>query len=107
MAIQELTVHGYRSFQNMSWSPGRLNLLVGPNGSGKSNLLRLLELVAATAKGSLANTLKSTGIVPLLWDNRAPTLSWSIRIDPVDPRRDYTRDALTLECELTHLPHTS
>jgi predicted ATPase len=110
MAIQQLTVHGYRSFRDIRWKPGRLNLLVGPNGSGKSNLLRLLELIAETAKGRLANALKPPqggGIIPLLWDYKAPSLDWTIRIDPVDAGRDTTRDALTLELRLEHLPTTS
>ena len=49
MAIQTLDIYGYRSFQEMAWQPGRLNLCVGPNGAGKSNLLRLLELIADVA----------------------------------------------------------
>ncbi len=110
MAIQQLVVHGYRSFQDILWKPGKLNLLVGPNGSGKSNLLRLLELVAETAKGRLANAMKPPqggGIIPLLWDYRASSLDWTIRIDPVDPGRDPLRDALTFEFRLEHLRNTS
>src|SRR6266851_602316 len=107
MAIQQVQVHGYRSFRDICWKPGRLNLLVGPNGSGKSNLLRLLELIAETAKGGLANALKPGGIVPLLWDYRSPSLDWTIRVDPVDAGRNAVQDALTLECRLEHLRNTS
>jgi predicted ATPase len=107
MAIQELEVRGYLSFKEVSWKPGRLNLLVGPNASGKSNLLRLLELIAETAKGGLANAMKPGGIVPLLWDYRASSFRWKLRIDPVDSGRDRVQDALTLECDLEHLPSTS
>jgi predicted ATPase len=108
MAIQQLDVHGYRSFRDIRWKPGQLNLLVGPNGSGKSNLLRILEIIAETAKGRLANAMKqSGGIIPLLWDYQAPSLDWTIRIDPVDPGRDTVQDALTLECRLEHLRNTS
>lgn len=110
MAIQQIDAHGYRSFRAIRWKPNRLNLLVGPNGSGKSNLLRLLELIAETAKGRLANAMKPPqggGIVPLLWDYRAPSLDWTIRIDPVDAGRDPACDALTLEFRLEHLPNTS
>ncbi len=107
MAIQQLDVHGYRSFREICWKPGRLNLLVGPNGSGKSNLLRLLELIADTAKGRLANAMKPGGIVPLLWDYRAPKILWKLRIDPVDSGRDAKEDALTLKCVLEHLRNTS
>ena len=108
MAIQELGVKGYRSFQDITWRPGRLNLLVGPNGSGKSNLLRLLELISNVAKGRLGTALKeSSGMVPLLWDHRATSFGWKLRIDPVNPERDAVRDAITLEFELESIPHTS
>lgn len=107
MAVHQLDVHGYRSFREIRWKPGRLNLLVGPNGSGKSNLLRLLELIAETAKGRLANAMKPGGIIPLLWDYRAPSLDWTVRIDPVDAGRDPARDALTLECRFEHIQNTS
>lgn len=108
MAIQQLEVHGYRSFREVVWRPGRLNLLVGPNGSGKSNLLRLLELIAETAKGKLAQAINDAGgIVPLLWDHSARELGWKLRIDPVDDGRDPAQDALTYEFELKHLRGTS
>jgi predicted ATPase len=108
MAIQMLEVRDYRSFHDIRWGPGKLNLVVGPNGSGKSNLLRLLELISNVAKGRLGAALKeSSGVVPLLWDHRAPSLYWKLRIDPVDQGRDRVQDALTLECELQSIPHTS
>jgi predicted ATPase len=80
---------------------------VGSNGSGKSNLLRLLALIAETAKGRLANAMNPGGIIPVLWDYQAPSLDWTIRIDPVDAGRDTARDALTLEFRLEHLRNTS
>ena len=108
MAIQQLEVRDYRSFHDITWQPGKLNLLVGPNGSGKSNLLRLLELISNVAKGRLGAALKeSSGLVPLLWDHRASSVYWKLRIDPVDPGRDRAHDALTLECELQSIPNTS
>lgn len=108
MAIQKLHVQGFRSFQELTWEPGRLNLLVGPNGSGKSNLLRLLELIAAAAGGRLARWISEAGgLVPLLWDQRAAALGWTLNLDPVDPGRDPREDALTLELRLEHLRHTS
>jgi predicted ATPase len=108
MAIQELEVKGYRSFEEITWRPGKLNLLVGPNGSGKSNLLRLLELISKVAQGRLATALKgSSGMVPLLWDHRATAFGWKLRIDPVDSGRDRVKDAITLEFELDNIPHTS
>jgi predicted ATPase len=108
MAVQELEVHGYRSFEEARWCPANLNLLVGSNGSGKSNLLRLLELISNVGQGKLAANLKeSGGVVPLLWDHRATSFGWKLRIDPVDPERDRLKDAVTSEFELENIPRTS
>ena len=107
MAIQELDVHGYRSFRQVVWKPGKLNLLVGANGAGKSNLLHLLELIADIANGRLAKTMEAGGIVPLLWDDRVSTLGWKLRIDPVDATQDLLQGSLTCEFELQRLRNTS
>jgi len=110
MAIQKLEIQGYRSFREIAWHPGKLNLLVGPNGAGKSNLLRLLELISDVAKGKLAASINDPaigGIVPLLWDHQARMVGWKLRMDPVDPGRDPIQDALTFEFELEHLRRTS
>ncbi len=85
MAIQRLEVHGYRSFEQATWEPGNLNLLVGPNGSGKSNLLRLLELISSVARGELAESINEAGgMVPLLWNQEAKSLGWVLSIDVDD-----------------------
>jgi predicted ATPase len=108
MAIQQLEIRGYRSFREAAWRPGKLNLLVGANGGGKSNLLRILELISNASKGKLCESIyEAGGMVPLVWDHQAPGFGWKLRIDPVDAGRDPVQDALTLECELKHLPNTS
>jgi predicted ATPase len=99
MAIQELRVFGFRSFKDVRWQPGRLNLLVGPNGSGKSNLI---QLVSKVAKGELERTLADQGgILPVLWDHQPGRCGWRLRMDPVDEPRDRIEDALTLEFEMS------
>lgn len=104
MAIQELRVFGFRSFKDVRWQPGRLNLVVGPNGSGKSNLIHCLELVGKVASGQLAKTLADQGgIVPLLWDYQAGSCGWKLRIDPVSESDDRTKEALTLEFEISQV----
>ena len=104
MAIQELRIIGFRSFKDVRWQPGRLNLLVGPNGSGKSNLIHCLDLVSKVARGQLQETLSDQGgIVPFLWDHQAGGCAWRLRVDPVDQRRDPTKDALTFEFEMSQL----
>jgi predicted ATPase len=108
MAIQNLKINGFRSFREVSWQPGRLNLLVGPNGSGKSNLLRFLELIAATAKGKLAESISNSGgIVALLWDQRSAEISSTLKFDTVEHGENRMENALTLELSLNHLANSS
>lgn len=72
MKIKRLEVEGYKSLKHVVWEPGDLNVLIGPNGSGKSNLLRLLEMLSASAGGKLDEFISNEGgIVPLLWDTKA------------------------------------
>ncbi len=79
MGVKELCVRGYRSLADVAWQPGPLNLLIGPNGSGKSNLLRGLQLLSDAANGHLAESIRRAGgMVPLLWDGRAPSLEWRL-----------------------------
>jgi len=108
MAIQELRVFGFRSFKDVNWQPGRLNLLVGPNGSGKSNLIHCLELVSRVARGQLEKTLADQGgVVPVLWDHKPGSCGWRLRIDPVDEPRDRIKDALTFEFEMSQFRGSS
>jgi predicted ATPase len=77
--IQTLKVRGFRSLRDVSWAPGRLNVIIGPNGSGKSNLLRALLLLRISALGKLPEEiLRQGGIAPLLWDRQAKELEWVV-----------------------------
>lgn len=101
MGIQRLEIDGFRSFRQVVWQPGKLNLLVGPNASGKSNLLRLFELIRAAATASLTSSIRSEGgIVPLLWNDSVDSFRWAIKLDPVDPGRDRQADAIAYEVRL-------
>ncbi len=72
MKIQQLDVKGFRSLKDIHWEPEALNVVIGPNGSGKSNLLRLLEMIAASARGELKDFVQeSGGSDVLLWDGVA------------------------------------
>ena len=53
MKIIKLEVEGFRSLKSQTWCPGDLNVVIGPNASGKSNLLRVLEMLNAAAKGAI------------------------------------------------------
>lgn len=101
MKILELQSRGFRSLKDVTWKPGDLNLIIGPNGSGKSNVLRLLQLVSASAQGKLGDYIKASGgIDPLLWDGRATEIDWKIRVSPVEAGRNEEKESLTYEATL-------
>ncbi len=108
MGIQSIQIKGFRSLKDVTWRPGKLNVVIGPNGSGKSNLLRALAQLKYGASGELSQSvLKQGGIAPLLWDGIAKDLVWVLKTDPVADQRDQRRDALTYELRLQRLGNTS
>ncbi len=85
MKIVQLDIQGFRSLKNVSWRPGDLNVVIGPNGSGKSNLLRMMELISATAERKLDQYLNvSGGIGSVLWDGQAKSVRFNIRTAPLE-----------------------
>ncbi|MCK5271905.1 MAG: AAA family ATPase [Sedimentisphaerales bacterium] len=75
MKILNLRVEGFRSLKSVDWSPGDLNVVIGPNAGGKSNLLQLLKMIAASARGKLSKFVKRQGgMQPLVWDGKAETI---------------------------------
>jgi len=88
MLIKELQIEGFRSLRSVTWKPGRLNVLIGPNGGGKSNLLRALELIRASATGSLSDAvIRMGGMAPLVWDGEARIIKFVLDLsDEVSPR---------------------
>jgi len=83
MKIVQLDIQGFRSLKNVSWRPGDLNVIIGPNGSGKSNLLRMLEMISASAQGRMDRYIQEEGgIGALVWDGNAPKISFSFRASP-------------------------
>ena len=108
MGIQRLQVRGFRSLKDVTWEPGRLNVLIGPNGSGKSNLLRALALFRHGARGDLSQeVLRQGGITPLLWDGQSPELSWVLREDSGHSMKGKRVGPLTYELFLSRLGETS
>lgn len=106
--IQKLQIQGFRSLRNITWSPGKLNVVIGPNGSGKSNLLRALALLQHSARGELpGDVLQHGGIAPLLWDGQTQQIAWSVKTDPLSKKRDSVKDALTYELRLRQLGTSS
>ncbi len=68
MAIEELSVEGYRSIRHVYLRLGRVNVLVGANGCGKTNLYRSMYLLHMAARGGLGRALAEEGGMPsALW----------------------------------------
>jgi predicted ATPase len=89
VGIQELSIKGFRSLRDVTWRPGKLNVVIGPNGSGKSNLLQAIELLRSSASGELPkNILRMGGIAPLLWDGQTQEITWVVLVDALDQRAD-------------------
>src|SRR4029079_18615004 len=61
MRICEVGASGYRSLRAIRFPVGRLTVFVGANGVGKTNLYRALQLLQASAAGTLARELAAEG----------------------------------------------
>ena len=108
MKITRLQVQGFRSLLDVDWEPGNLNVLIGPNASGKSNVLRILEMLAESARGKLGDYVQTEGgMLPLIWDGQADAIETRVKTSPIDERRSPARDSLTFELKLAHLKRTS
>jgi len=87
MKILNLKVEGFRSLKSVDWSPGDLNVVIGPNAGGKSNLLQLLEMIAASARGKLSKFVKRQGgIQALLWDGSAKSINITIKNEYIEDK---------------------
>ena len=79
MKIVQLDIQGFRSLKSVTWRPGDLNVVIGPNGSGKSNLLRMLELISASAKGKLSNYVSAEGgMSAIVLDGESQTIQYHL-----------------------------
>jgi len=106
--ILEIEVKGFRSLYSVTWKPDCLNVLIGPNASGKSNILRILELLAISAKGGLGNHIqREGGMEPLVWDGSAERIGVRVKTSPLEPTRDESRDSLTYCFDLARLGKSS
>ncbi len=73
MQIREVNVTGYRSVRAIRFPVGRLTVFVGANGVGKTNLYRALQLLQASAAGTLARELASEGgMDSAVWAGKRP-----------------------------------
>ncbi len=101
MRVLELRSNGFRSLKDIVWEPGDLNVLIGANAAGKSNLLRLLELIAISAKGRMGKYIQEAGgMEPLVWDGSANGIHFSLKSSPIEKQRSVERDSLTYKMDL-------
>ena len=108
MKIENLKVQGFRSLSDVEWEPGDLNVIIGPNASGKSNVLRILEMLANSARGKLGDYVQTEGgMQPLVWDGRSDAITVRVKTSPTEQHRDPVADRLTYELSLVHLKGTS
>ena len=61
MIVREIHAANYRSLRSIRFPTGRLTVFVGANGVGKTNLYRMLQLLQASAAGTLARELAAEG----------------------------------------------
>jgi predicted ATPase len=59
--VREIRAANYRSLRSIRFPTGRLTVFVGANGVGKTNLYRALQLLQASAAGTLARELAAEG----------------------------------------------
>jgi predicted ATPase len=74
MRICEIGASGYRSLRGIRFPVGRLTVFVGANGVGKTNLYRALQLLQASAEGTLSRELATEGgMQSALWAGKRRT----------------------------------
>lgn len=61
MSVTAVEIVGFRSIRSIAFPLRRLTVLVGANGVGKTNLYRSLELLHASAEGTLAREIARDG----------------------------------------------
>src|SRR5712671_7879505 len=61
LEVREIGAAGYRTLRSIRFPVRRLTVFVGANGVGKTNLYRALQLLQASAAGTLARELAAEG----------------------------------------------
>jgi predicted ATPase len=61
LVVSQVHAVGYRSLRAIRFPLGRLSVFVGANGAGKTNLYRALQLLQASAAGTLSHELAAEG----------------------------------------------
>ena len=61
LRIRDFQAAGYRSLRSIRMPVGQLSVFLGSNGAGKTNLYRALQLLQASAAGTLSQELAGEG----------------------------------------------
>jgi hypothetical protein len=96
MGLRSLHVHGFRTWRNVRWRPGKLSLLVGPAGSGVSHLCDALALARDAARGELAVSL-ATAPPEGAGESGPPARRVALELERVGPGGAVERYHLVLE----------
>lgn len=68
MTVSDLEIKAYRSVRSIRFPLRRLTVLTGGNGVGKTNLYRALELLQASANGTITHAIaREGGLGSVLW----------------------------------------
>jgi predicted ATPase len=71
LMVSEVRAAGYRSLRAIQFPLARLSVFAGANGAGKTNLYRTLQLLQASAAGTLSYELAAEGgMESALWAGR-------------------------------------
>ncbi|MCX8569055.1 AAA family ATPase [Aminobacter sp. MET-1] len=71
MRLTSFSAAGYRSLRSIRLDIGQVAVFVGENGVGKSNLYRALQLIKASAEGTLAREIAGEGgMSSALWSGK-------------------------------------
>ncbi|CAI2932516.1 AAA family ATPase [Aminobacter niigataensis] len=71
MRLTSFSAAGYRSLRSIRLDIGQVSVFVGENGVGKSNLYRSLQLIQASAEGTLAREIAAEGgMGSALWSGK-------------------------------------
>jgi predicted ATPase len=83
--FERLLVRGYRRLRDLDLTLRPLNVLIGANGVGKTSILEVIDLLAASAEGTLESTLSQAGGISsvLTLDGVTDSMQLSLRM-PVE-----------------------
>jgi len=106
MTIAAVEIVGFRSVRKIRFPIRRLTVLVGGNGVGKTNLYRSLELLQASARGTLADEIARDGGLSSIYWAGGKNLSPDGSFDPKYRTDGYRRgegNGLRLEAKFEDL----